>query len=88
MDLDDKVCEQVSMTVLNEVYPKAVLQRCLEQSQSWSRKERRVRGRTGWALVLFVIGLALWSRLNQCQVWHKLVGKREPRCPQPSQTVG
>jgi hypothetical protein len=56
MDLDDKVCEQVSMTVLNEVSPKAVLQRCLEQSQSWSRKERRVRGRTGWALVLFVSG--------------------------------
>ncbi len=88
MDLDDKVCEQVSMTVLNEVYPKEVIERCLEQSQSWSSKERRVRGSTGLVLVLFVIGLALWSRLNQCQVWQKLVGKREPRCTQPSQTVG
>src|SRR5947209_11489915 len=75
MDLDDKVCEQVSMTVLSEVYPQEVIERCLEQSQPWSSKERRVRGSTGLALVLFVIGLALWSRLNQCQVWHKLVGK-------------
>ena len=75
MDLDDKVCEQVSMTLLNEVYPKEVIERCLQQSQPWASKERRVRGSTGLALVLFVIGLALWSRLNQCQVWHKLVGK-------------
>jgi Transposase DDE domain/Insertion element 4 transposase N-terminal len=75
MDLDDKVCEQVSMTVLSEVYPQEVIERCLEQSQPWSSKQRRVRGSTGLALVLFVIGLALWSRLNQCQVWHKLVGK-------------
>jgi hypothetical protein len=75
MDIDDKVCEQVSMTLLEQVYPKEVIERCLEHSQPWASKERRVRGSTGLALVLFVIGLALWSRLNQCQVWHKLVGK-------------
>jgi hypothetical protein len=75
MDIDDKVCEQVSMTVLEQVYPKAVIERSLEQSQPWASKQRRVRGSTGLALVLFVIGLALWSRLNQCQVWQKLVGK-------------
>ena len=56
MDIDDKVCEQVSMTLLNEVYPKEVIERCLSQSQSWSSKERRVRGSTGLALVLYVIG--------------------------------
>jgi hypothetical protein len=27
------------------------------------------------ALVLFVIGMGLWSRRNQCQVWDSLVGK-------------
>ena len=75
MDLDDKVCEQVNMTVLEQVYPKAVIERCLSQSQPWTSKQRRVRGSTGLALVVFVIGLALWSRLNQCQVWQKLVGK-------------
>jgi hypothetical protein len=75
MDIDDKVCEQVSMTLLKEVYPKEVIERCLEHSQPWASKQRRVRGSTGLALVLFVIALALWSRLNQCQVWHKQVGK-------------
>jgi hypothetical protein len=75
MDLDDKVCEQVEMTMLSTVYPKEVITRCVHQSQPWSSKARRVRQSTALALVLFVIGMALWSRLNQCQVWHKLVGK-------------
>ena len=34
-----------------------------------------MRASTALALVMFVIGMALWSRLNQCQVWQKLVGK-------------
>ena len=75
MDVDDKVCEQVSMTMLTGVYPKEVVERCVQQSQPWSTKARRVRASTAVALVLFVIGMALWSRLNQCQVWQKLVGK-------------
>src|SRR3984893_7824166 len=75
MDVDDKVCEQVSMTMLSEVYPKEVIQRCVQQSEPWSTKARRVRASTALALVLFVIGMALWSRLNQCQVWQSLVGK-------------
>jgi Insertion element 4 transposase N-terminal/Transposase DDE domain len=75
MDVDDKVCEQVSMTMLSEVYPKAVIERCVQQSEPWSTKARRTRASTALALVLFVIGMGLWSRLNQCQVWQKLVGR-------------
>ncbi len=75
MDVDDKVCEQVNMTMLSEVYPPQVIERCVQQSEPWSTKARRVRASTALALVLFVIGMALWSRLNQCQVWQKLVGK-------------
>src|SRR2546421_3053646 len=75
MDVDDKVCEQISMTMLSEVYPEEVIERCVHQSQPWSTKARRVRASTALALVLFVIGMALWSRLNQCQVWQRLVGK-------------
>jgi hypothetical protein len=81
LDVDDKVCEQVSMTMLQEVYPKEVIERCVQQSEPWSSKVRRVRASTALALVLFVIGMALWSRLNQCQVWHKLVGKRSSLHP-------
>src|SRR5437763_15532423 len=75
MDVNDKVCEQVSMTMLSQVYPTEVIERCVQQSEPWSSKARRVRASTALSLVLFVMGMALWSRLNQCQVWQKLVGK-------------
>lgn len=75
MDVDDKVCEQVEITVLEEVYCRAVIERSVKESQMWSRKKRRVRESTGEALVWFVMGMGLWSRFNQCQVWQKLVGK-------------
>src|SRR5690348_1821788 len=75
MTVDDKVCEQVSMSLLDEVYSTDVIERCVEQSEPWNRKVRRVRLSTGVALVLFVIAMALWSRRNQRQVWASLVGK-------------
>jgi hypothetical protein len=43
MDVDDKVCEQVSLTLLSEVYPKDVIERCVQHSEPWSSKVRRVR---------------------------------------------
>jgi Transposase DDE domain/Insertion element 4 transposase N-terminal len=75
MDVDDKVCEQVEIALLEEVYPKAVMERCVKESQMWLRKKRRVRQSTGVAVAWFVIGMGLWSRCNQSQVWQKLVGK-------------
>jgi hypothetical protein len=75
MDLDDKVCEQIEMTMLETVYPKEVILRCVQESQPWASKARRVRQSTALALVLFVIAMALWSRLSQQLVWQKLVGK-------------
>jgi hypothetical protein len=33
MDVDDKVCEQVEMTLLAQVYPTEALERCVGQSQ-------------------------------------------------------
>jgi hypothetical protein len=74
MEIDDKVCEQVSMTLLGEVYPQEVIERCVQSSEPWKTKVRRVRLSTGLALVLFVIAMALWSRRNQRQVWVSLVG--------------
>ncbi len=75
MELDDKVCDQVDGSLLSQVYPPEAIQRCVGQSQPWASKVRRVRQSTMLALVLFVIGMALWSRLSQRQVWDKLVGK-------------
>jgi len=56
MDVDDKVCEQGDITVLDRVYPKEVIERCVRESQFWADKERRVRQSTGLSLVWFVIG--------------------------------
>jgi len=75
MELDDKVCEQVDGRLLSQVYPAEAIEGCVGQSQSWMSKVRRVRQSTLVALVLFVIGMALWSRLSQRRVWDKLVGK-------------
>ena len=86
MEIDDKVCEQVDITLLEQVYPKEVIERYVQESEVWASKERRVRQSTGLSLVWFVIGMALWSRQNQCLVWQKLVGKlsnlhpEEPDC--------
>ena len=59
MTMDDKVCEQVSMTMLGEVYPKEVIERCVQQSEPWNTKVRRVRLSTVLSLVLFVIAGAV-----------------------------
>ena len=75
MRMNDKVCEQVSMTMLSQVYPREVIERCVQSSHPWCDKVRRVRLSTALALVLFLIALALWSRRNQRQVWASLVGK-------------
>src|SRR5260221_10249519 len=55
LDVDDKVCEQVEMTLLAQVYPKEAIERCVGQSQPWASKVRRVAPRKplGPGLVLF-----------------------------------
>ena len=58
MEIDDKVCEQVSMTMRSRVYPAEVIERCVRESEPWSTKVRRVRQSTALTLVLFVIGMA------------------------------
>ncbi len=86
--MDDKVCEQVSMTMLSDGYSREVIERCVRTSEPWSTKVRRVRLSTALALVLFVIALGLWSRRNQCQVWDSLVGKRSSLHPaQPDSSI-
>jgi hypothetical protein len=73
MEVDDKVCEQVDIPLLSQVYPKEAIERCV--GETWNEKKRRVRQSTMLSLVWFVIAMALWSRLSQCLVWEKLVTK-------------
>ena len=88
MTVNDKVCEQVSMTMLSQVYPREVIERWVQQSEPWCSKVRRVRLSTALTLVLFVITMALWSRRNQCQVWRSLVDKLSDLHPaQPDSSI-
>jgi hypothetical protein len=88
MTIDDKVCEQVSMTMLGEGYPQEVIERWVQQSEPWCTKARRMRLSTALSLVLFVIALGLWSRRNQCQVWNSLIGKLSELHPaQPESSI-
>jgi hypothetical protein len=74
MDIDDKVCEQMDVTLLEQVYPRETIEQCVGQSQPWTSKARRVRQSSLLALVWLIIGLGLWSRLSQPLVWQKLTG--------------
>lgn len=88
MDVDDKVCEQVSLTMLSQISPQEAIVRCVQQGKDWASKARRVRLSTVLALVMFVMGLALWSRRNQSQVWRSLVGQLSDLHPaQPASAI-
>src|SRR2546421_4517612 len=75
LDVDDKVCEQVDLTLLSQVYPPEAIERCVGQSQPWASKVRRGGERRMVALVLFLVGVGLWRRLFPPQGWGKMVGK-------------
>lgn len=74
LDVDDKVCEQIDLSLAEQIYPRKGIEQCIEQSGFWAQKKRRLRKTNALALVWFIIGMALWSRSNQCGVWKKLVG--------------
>ncbi|MBV9710246.1 MAG: transposase domain-containing protein, partial [Ktedonobacteraceae bacterium] len=85
MEIDDKVCEQINLKLVEHIYPKEVIERCLQQSGWWGQKQRRIRQTTVVSLVWLLIAMALWSRLNQSQVWQKLVGHLRTLHPLPQQ---
>lgn len=93
IDVDDKVCELVNPGIVEKIYPTEVIEQCLQESKQWKETERRVRQSTGLSLVLYVMMLGLWSRLNQRQVWQKLVGglsdlhPEEPLCEMSSSAL-
>lgn len=85
MDINDKVCEQIDLALAEQIYPKEVVERCVQQSQPWLNKARRVRQTNAFRLVWLLIGMGLWSRLSQSLVWQKLVGKLSTLHPREGQ---
>ena len=50
MDVDDKVCEQVSPGVLERIYSTEVIEECVQASEQWIGTKRRVRQSTALAV--------------------------------------
>src|SRR2546425_5933032 len=88
MTMDDKVCEQVSMTMLSDVYSREVIERCVRTSEPWSTKVRRGGVGTALAPALVLVALGVWGRRHPSQGWGSPGGKLRGLHPaQPDRAV-
>jgi hypothetical protein len=69
LDLDDKMCHQVSLDVFEQVYPRAKICEQLSQQQAW---EERARKLNMLVLIYVLLAAALWTRLAFPRVLERL----------------
>src|SRR5258708_8139100 len=68
--LQDKVCQHLSLGLLQDVLPVSQIEELLETYQMWEQRERQL---TMVAMVYWLIGLHLYPHLSQRAVYAKLV---------------
>lgn len=68
--LQDKVCQHLSLGLLQEVLPVSQIEELLETYQMWEQRERKLNM---VAMVYFLLGLQLYPQLSQRAVYAKLV---------------
>jgi hypothetical protein len=68
--LQDKVCQHLSLGLLQEVLPASQIEELLETYQMWEQRERQLNM---VAMVYFLLGLHLYPQLSQRAVYAKLV---------------
>src|SRR6266851_2210927 len=69
IDLDDKMCQQVSLAVFDEIYPLEEVCEQLSRHQAWEKRERVLN------MVLIIhllLAAALWTRLALPRVLERL----------------
>jgi hypothetical protein len=69
LDLDDKMCHQVSLEVFEQVYPYDKICEQLSQHQAWEERERKLNM---LVLVYILLAAALWTRLAFPRVLERL----------------
>jgi transposase IS4-like protein len=75
--LEDKVCQQIELGLLQEVLPASQIEEQLETYQMWEQREKKLNM---VAMVYWLIGLHLYPHLSQRAVYAKLVsGQRALR---------
>ncbi len=68
--LQDKVCHQIDMGLLQEVIPPSLIEELLETYQMWEERERKTNMVT---IVYWLIALHVYPSLSQRRVYGKLV---------------
>jgi hypothetical protein len=68
--LDDKVCHQVDLGLLQEVLPPAMIEKLLDTYQMWEERERKLNM---VVMTYWLIALHLYPHLSQRAVYAKLV---------------
>jgi hypothetical protein len=67
---DDKVCHQIDMGMLQEVIPHRMLEELLEMYQMWEERERKTNM---IGIIYWMIGLHLYPKLSQKDVYGRMV---------------
>ncbi len=82
--LDDKLCHQVNLEVLQEVYPLETVEQVLRDCHAWEKREKAL---TMVAIVYLVIALTLFPRLTVGGVLRRLASGARFLWPNPSEEV-
>ncbi len=69
LDLDDKMCQQVSLEVFEQVYPREIICEQLSLHQAWEERERSLNM---FAVIHLLLAAALWTRLAFPRVLERL----------------
>ncbi len=85
LEQTDKMSQQVRLRMLEEVYPRELLEASVQHSPTRQQKPRRLQHFTALSVLWFLLAMVLWSRLSQGRVWDKLTHWLQDRVPQDPQ---
>jgi len=69
MELDDKMCQQVSLSAFDQIYPREVICEQLSLHHAWEKRERSLNM---VVLIYLLLAAALWTRLAFPRVLERL----------------
>src|SRR6266699_3832456 len=81
---DDKLCHQVNLEVLQEVYPRETVEQVLSDCHAWEKREKAL---SMVAIVYLVIALTLFARLTVGGVLRRLASGARFLWPDPNEAV-
>src|SRR5260370_16670477 len=81
LELDDKMCQQVSLEVFEQVYPREIICEQLSLHQAWEERERALNM---FAVIHLLLAAALWTRLAFPRVLERLARPSPLLSPPPT----